>query len=153
MKCDNSLTPVEFTTLTMFHIPEKKKITDRVMEWPGECSILYQLGNEHLASLESCLSDAVYILKPMATIYYHLSFSQNVCTQGRKSLFNNESESEVAQLCPTLCDPMDCGLPGSSVHGILQARILKWVGYHFLLQGIFPTQGLNPGLPHWRQTL
>ena len=35
--------------------------------------------------------------------------------------------SEIAQLCPTLCDPMDCNLPGSSVHGILQARILEWV--------------------------
>ena len=35
--------------------------------------------------------------------------------------------SEVAQLCPTLCDPMDCSLPGSSVHGILQARVLEWV--------------------------
>ena len=33
----------------------------------------------------------------------------------------------VAQLCPTLCDPMDCRLPGSSGHGILQARILEWV--------------------------
>ena len=32
--------------------------------------------------------------------------------------------SEVAQLCPTLCDPMDCSLPGSSLHGILQARVL-----------------------------
>ena len=37
------------------------------------------------------------------------------------------SESEVAQSCPTLCDPMDCSLPGSSVHGIFQARILEWV--------------------------
>ena len=35
--------------------------------------------------------------------------------------------SEVAQLCPTLCDPMNCSLPGSSVHWILQARILEWV--------------------------
>ena len=34
--------------------------------------------------------------------------------------------SEVAQLCPTLCDPVDCSLPGSSIHGILQARILEW---------------------------
>ena len=32
----------------------------------------------------------------------------------------------VAQLCPILCDSMDCSLPGSSVHGILQARILEW---------------------------
>ena len=37
------------------------------------------------------------------------------------------SESEVAQSCPTLCDPMDCCLPGSSIHGIFQARVLEWV--------------------------
>ena len=37
-----------------------------------------------------------------------------------------KSEREVAQSCPTLCDPMDCSLPGSSVHGILQARVLEW---------------------------
>ena len=37
----------------------------------------------------------------------------------------------VAQWCPTLCDPMDCGPPGSSVHGILQARILQWVAIAF----------------------
>ena len=35
-------------------------------------------------------------------------------------------ESEVAQSCPTLSDPMDCSLPGSSVHGIFQARVLEW---------------------------
>ena len=37
----------------------------------------------------------------------------------------------VAQSCPTLCDPMDCSPPGSSVHGILQARILEWVAISF----------------------
>ena len=37
-----------------------------------------------------------------------------------------KSESEVAQLCPTLSDPMDCTLPGSSVHGIFQAKVLEW---------------------------
>ena len=37
-----------------------------------------------------------------------------------------KSENEVAQLCPTLRDPMDCSLPGSSVHGIFQARVLEW---------------------------
>ena len=41
------------------------------------------------------------------------------------------SESEVAQLCPTLCDPMDCSLAGSSIHGIFQARILEWVAVSF----------------------
>ena len=37
-----------------------------------------------------------------------------------------KSESEVTQSCPTLCDPMDCSLPGSSFHGIFKARVLEW---------------------------
>ena len=56
------------------------------------------------------------------------------------------------QLCPTLCDPMDCSPPGSSVHGDSPGRNTG-VGSLSLLQGIFPTQGSNPGLPHWRQIL
>ena len=49
------------------------------------------------------------------------------------------------QLFLTFCDPMDCSPPGSSIHEILQAGTLE-VGYHFLLQGIFLTQRLNPCL-------
>ena len=49
-------------------------------------------------------------------------------------------------LCLSLCNPMDCSLPGSSVHGILQARVLECC--HALLQGIFLTQGSNPHLLH-----
>ena len=46
----------------------------------------------------------------------------------------------VAQSCPTLCNPMDCSLPASSVHGILQARILEWVGVAIpFYRGVFPT--------------
>ena len=48
--------------------------------------------------------------------------------KGTKSLFG---ESEVAQLCQTLCDPMDSSLPGSFVHEIFQARILEWVAISF----------------------
>ena len=40
-------------------------------------------------------------------------------------------ESEVAQSCPTLCEPMDCSLPGSLVHGIFQARVLEWDAISF----------------------
>ena len=47
-----------------------------------------------------------------------------------------------AQLCPTLCSSMDCSPPGSSVHGILHARIIEWVAISLDL----PTQGLNPCL-------
>ena len=46
----------------------------------------------------------------------------------------SESESEVAQLCLTLWDPMDCSLPGSSVHEIFQARVLEWVAISFSRQ-------------------
>ena len=42
-----------------------------------------------------------------------------------------KSESEVAQLCPTLCNLMDCSLPGSYIHGIFQARVLEWVSIAF----------------------
>ena len=58
----------------------------------------------------------------------------------------------VVQSCLTLCDLVDYSLPGSSVHGILQVRI-RGVGCHFLFQGMFLTQGSNPGLLHCRQTL
>ena len=51
------------------------------------------------------------------------------------------------QSCPTLCNPMDWSPPGSSDHGILQARILKWVCYA-LLQGSFSTREVNPRLLH-----
>ena len=42
-----------------------------------------------------------------------------------------ESESEIAQSCPCLCDPMDCSLPGFSIHRIFKARILEWVAISF----------------------
>ena len=47
------------------------------------------------------------------------------------TIIESESESEVAQSCPTLCNLMDCSPPGSSVRGILQARILEWVAISF----------------------
>ena len=46
-----------------------------------------------------------------------------------------KSECEVAQSCPTLSDPMDCSLPGSSAHGIFQARVLEWVAIAFSVTG------------------
>ena len=57
----------------------------------------------------------------------------------------------ASQSHQTLCNPMDCSSPGSSVPGILQARVLEWVA--ILLQGIFLTQVSNPGLLHCRQIL
>ena len=55
-----------------------------------------------------------------------------------------KSESEVAQLCPTLSDPMVCSLPGSSVHGIFQARVLEWGAIAFSKEkaSSFPIWGI-----------
>ena len=58
----------------------------------------------------------------------------------------------VAQSCPTLFDPMDCSPPGSSVHGNSPSKNTG-MRCHALLQRIFPTQGLNPGLPCCRRIL
>ena len=58
----------------------------------------------------------------------------------------------VAQSCPSLCDPMDYSPPDSSVHGDSSGKNTG-VGCHALLQGIFPTQELNPGLLHCRRIL
>ena len=55
----------------------------------------------------------------------------------------------VAQLCPILCDPLDSKPPGSSVHGILQARILEYVAYPS--PGDLPDPGIEQGLQHCRQ--
>ena len=55
----------------------------------------------------------------------------------------------VTQSCPILCDPMDCSPPGPSAHGDSPGKDTG-VGCRALLQGIFPTQGLNPGLLHSR---
>ena len=81
--------------------------------------------------------------KNLSAIFRH---SKNLTCQKCK-----EKESEVAQSCLTLCYPMDCSSPGSSVHGILQARILE--GLAFPLEAIFLTQGSNLHLLqslHWQ---
>ena len=56
-------------------------------------------------------------------------------------------EMLVTQLCPTLCNTMDCSLPGSSAHGSLQARILEWVAISF---STVSSQPRDPGFPHCR---
>ena len=69
-------------------------------------------------------------------------YEQELRWEKRKwCMFNWNKESEVAQSCLTLCDPMDCSLPSSSVHGIVQARILEWVAISFSRGSSWPTDG------------
>ena len=80
-----------------------------------------------------------FIFLKLSELWIWISMSLYCFTTGLKV--------KVTQKCSTLCDPMDY-----TVHGILQAGLLEWVAYS-LLQGIFPTQGSNPGLPHCRRIL
>ena len=57
--------------------------------------------------------------------------------------------SESRSVVSDSCDPMDCSLPGPSVQGFLQTKILQWVAMAFF-QEIFPTQGSNPHLLRWQ---
>ena len=75
-----------------------------------------------------------------------IPFTQNPHTAKTSyPLFKSENESEVAQSCLTLCSPMNCSLPGSSIHGIFQARILEWVA--FPSPGDLPDPGIEPRSP------
>ena len=62
-----------------------------------------------------------------------------------------KNESEVTQSCPTLSDPMDCSLPGSSVHGIFQARVLEWA-FSLLCINLVSLVPVAPYFPHCSQS-
>ena len=62
-----------------------------------------------------------------------------------------KSESEVAQSCPTLCDPMDYSLPGFSIHGIFQARVLEWgaIAFSKLVSRVYKHHSEKAMAPHF----
>ena len=88
------------------------------------------------------LNEILRLLKPSPSSNY-TKFRWKVCCAVLCS---------VAQWYPTLCDPMDCSLPGASVHGDSPDKNTR-VGCHSSLQGSFPTQGSKPGLLHCRRIL
>ena len=110
----------DFTFTFHFHALEKEMAThSSVLAWripgTGEPGGLSSMGSHRVGHDWSDLAEAA------AKIWTGHHFrTQCVCV------------CEVAQLCPTLWDPVDCSPPGSSVHGILQARILEWVAISFL---------------------
>ena len=85
-------------------------------------------------------------------ILYHLSHQRSPSIYLYLYLYLSVQFSSITQSCPTLCDSMDCGPSGSSVHGNSPDKNTG-VGCHALLQGIFQTQGSNPSLLHCRWIL
>ena len=93
-----------------------------------------------LLLLLSCLSHVRLCATPQTAAHQappSLGFSSKNAGVGCHFLLQCmkvKSESEVAQWCPTLSDPMDCSLPGSSIHGIFQSRVLEWGAIAFSVQ-------------------
>ena len=83
---------------------------------------LWQLKSQHI--LVSCVPRN----RSWSTRCLHIGLWHQACS----------TVEGCASVCPTLCDPMDCSLPGSSFHGILQARILKWVAISYTRESSWP---------------
>ena len=87
-----------------------------------------QLSHPYMTTRKTiALTRRTFVDKVISLLFHMLSGLVITFLPRRKS----ESESEVTQSCPTLCDLEDCSPPGSSIHGILQARILEWVAISF----------------------
>ena len=104
--------------------------------WMEEPGGLPFMGLHKLKWLSSSSSRILFYVCSDKMVWAPISLPVGIST-----VFINQ-HAKLLQSCPTFCNPMDCSLPGSSVHGILQARIL--------LQGIFPIQESDPCLLHWQ---
>ena len=116
----------------------------------GKCSMigipqLYGIIQGSFRILQSsvlCLFFSVFILLPVKHWYsYCLSFACHIVSCHVIRILQRVHAKSL-QLCPTLCDPMDCSPPGSSVHGILQARVLEWGAVPS--PGDLPDPGMEP---------
>ena len=96
-----------------------------------------------------CAGKVVYV---WAHVHVQGIIHRDAGSQWEKAPEKHHVLCVVTQLCLILCNPMSYSAPGSSVHGDSPGKNTG-VGCHFLPQGIFPTQGSNPGLPHCRQIL
>ena len=115
------------------------------------------------SALRNSIFNLIHKFVPLVCVYFHVKMIFCFLTNGLTiEVFTHVDKHQYfsslrvgvlsLQSCLTLCDAVDFSPPGSSVHGILQARNTG-VGCHFLLQGIFPTQGSTPRLLcllHWQ---
>ena len=104
------------------------------------------------------LPEKLTIIYTVYKISLSIERSNRAVTENTTSKYAQTTQENVAVLClvaqsrPTLCDPKDCGPPGSTIHRDFSGKNTG-VGCHALLHGIFPIQGWNPDLPHCRRIL
>ena len=123
----------------------------------GSAFLMVQLSHPYVTAGKTiALTIQTFVNKVMSLLFNMMPrFVTAFLPRSKHLLINyrlNKCHVLVTQSCPTLCHPVDCSLLGSSVHGI-SPRKNTGVGCHFLLQGLFPTQGSNPGLQHCRWIL
>ena len=111
------------------------------------------LGQEDLLQKEMAIYSSILVWEtPRTEEPGKLWRVRHDCMTEHTQVFSPCDVCLVPQSCLALCDPMDSSLPGSSAHGDSPGKNTR-VGCHGLLQGIFPTQGLNSGLLHYRWIL
>ena len=108
-----------------------------------------RVGHNLTTKQHSGATPGIY-LQPHCRVLPQLRVSESVNSES--VLIRSKLKVKVAQTCPTLCDPMDYSLQGSFVHGILQARILKWVDFPFS-RGSSQPRDQTQVLSHCRQIL
>ena len=117
---------VSMFSLFLWNKPASKLITVSVDRWLEKQDIV----QPHNGTLLSCFSHVWLCATPQTAAYQappSLGFSRQEHWSGLQFPSPvRESEREVTQSCPTLSDPLGCSLPGSSAHGIFQARVLEW---------------------------
>ena len=161
-----------FTFTFHFHALEKEMAThSSVFAWripgTGEPGGLPSIGSQRVGHdwsdlaaaaagniIKLCYADLSFSNAEMKWFLSDLEYSFKIKRHGAFVPMEYPSPLKVlvTQSCPTLCNPMECSLPGSSVHVDSPGKNTG-MGCHSILQGIFLTQGLNLALPHCRQIL
>ena len=103
-----------------------QEISTREAENPNSSLVCISQNHSFVSPKETPI-----LLQNFSKYYKKINKSLLFLTQMSKNKMKSGSENEVAQLCPTICNPMDCSLPGFSIHGIFQARILERVAISF----------------------
>ena len=125
----------------------QRKITQCLLKFDSQCILDFSLQMAMDYVMSYCIHEEIFeVQSQLLSVFNHSRYtngkSVTVLVNGK---VKERSEVEVAQSCLTLCDPMDCSLPASSVHGIFQAIVLEWIVISFS-RGL-PDPGIGPRSP------